>query len=251
MNDWQCARCAEYAQCPICEEKKPLQSFSDSVVHNRTDQSRKSRCIDCTNPVCSNRTTCPTCTVCRDTKCAGGSTCSGNIRPLHHLDSTLPKNIQELRSYKCARCAERMQCAICEEEKPLQSFSASVLHHRSDKSRQSRCVDCTNPVCSNRATCTTCTVCRDTKCDGGSACKGQIKPLHHSDSTLPKTPEEVRSFKCARCLYPPCRSCGKAMPTGKVRKRFKDSKKAEWLCGECQTLEESRETFRKYGTKKK
>ena len=183
----KCARCAECMQCAICEEEKPLQAFSASVLHHRADKSRKSRCVDCTNPVCSNGEACGTCKVCRDTACSGGSACTGKIKPLHHADSTLPKNLVELRSFKCSQCAEYMQCPICEEKKPLQSFSALVVHRRSDKSCQSRCVDCTDPVCTNGKACQTCTVCRDPSCAGGSACHGQITPLHHTDSSLPKT----------------------------------------------------------------
>ena len=117
-------------QCAICQEEKPLQAFSASVLQNRSRKSRQSRCVDCTNPVCTNGVACKTCTVCRDTSCSGGAACAAQIKPLHHLDSTLPRNLEELRSFKCARCAESMQCAICQETKPLQSFSASVVQQQ-------------------------------------------------------------------------------------------------------------------------
>ncbi len=151
-----CERHAEVKiQCFVCKEQKAVEAFSKSVIHNQADKSRTSRCIECSSPKCTNGKVCTTCPVCRDVQCTLGEACRGPMKPLHHSDSTLPKNLEELRSFKCARCAEYMQCPICEEKKPLQSFSASVVHNRSDQSRKSRCADCTNPVCTDGEACTT------------------------------------------------------------------------------------------------
>ncbi len=162
----------------------------------------------------------------------------------------LPKQLEELRNFKCARCRDQSDtyaCYCCAEVLPAIRFPTWMWYDRFKAGRRTYCEDCARPPCTSPH-CTTCKVCRHEDCKR-QQCTERVEALNAKQ--LPKTLEELRSFRCARCRYPPCRVCGKSMPTGGTRKRFQDSKKAEWVCGDCQTLEESRETSRKYGSKRK
>ena len=170
--------------------------------------------------------------------------CTTEIVALH--PKRLPARLEDLEDWLCSKC-DTYACYCCAKVLPASRFPTSMWSHRLEAGRRTYCDDCARPPCTSPH-CTTCAVCRHEDCKRNQ-CTERVEPLNARQ--LPKTIEELRSFKCARCRYPPCRVCGKPMPTGGTRKRFQDSKKAEWLCGECQTLEESRETLRKYGGKSK
>ena len=150
------------------------------------------------------------------------------IVPLH--PKLLPKDAEEVRTYRCLNCRCEYPCAICGKYKPQAGFPDSMWHHRHTKGQQVRCVDCSRPPCTAQQ-CKTCTVCRDPTCKRRK-CDNPIVPLN--SKYLPKDAAEVSRYLCQNCQYITCK-CGNRMSQTMQKKTKGQQPKKEYVCVDCQT----------------
>ena len=103
--------------------------FCDSALHNRASESRKTRCHDCSHPVCSVQG-CETCVTCRDPECWYAKRmhdCKGDFPFVHAQD--LPSTSEQVRYFKCTRCAKLPPCRKCKRLLGASKFSKVNLQH--------------------------------------------------------------------------------------------------------------------------
>ena len=106
-------------KCDICKKQLSRDKFGATALHNRSNALQALRCIQCSNPPCTNPI-CPTCKRCRDVKCKKGLACTATIATLNPKYVT--KSKKGVDEYRCEKCAG-VQCDICLLRLPRDRFS--------------------------------------------------------------------------------------------------------------------------------
>ena len=95
-------------------------------------------------------------------------------------------------------------CDICKVDKPLVACWHTPKVNRNNKTRKSRCYDCTLPPCSFLDKgCKTCQQCRNPECRT-RPCTKAIAVGTLNTQQLPASLKDVRNFACNRCQYKRC-----------------------------------------------
>ena len=221
----------ELHQCEVCEKTLPRNEYNDSMWKHRDDPSRRTLCLKCCNPPCTSAH-CRTCTTCRNPSCRKRE-CTQPIASLHW--KRLPQTKQDVQSFLCDSCMP-ITCHICQVPKTAEHFIPSMLQNRWSLHQQTRCKDCTRPLCT-ASLCQTCKRCRDPTCSD-RPCRKQFtapNPKH-----LPNNLAAVLSYICARCQASlTCTTCGRT----DMLANFGEDKKTCLQCCSKQMEAEALETF--------
>ena len=108
---------------------------------------------------------------------------------------------QNIQCFTCSELNKLLICIICKRTDLDVTFPKSAKKHKTDTTRNVRCVDCSHPVCSVHG-CTTCKTCRRMECDDQVNCLREPEALN--PTLLPKTMQQVLNFKCDRCAKNAC-----------------------------------------------
>ena len=132
--------------------------------------------------------------------------------------------------------------------KKQKAYPTSMWLHRYEKNRNTLCFECCRPACVWQ-NCKTCKICRKESCNGKKKCSKTMESLHPRQH--PRTIEEHDQWLCNTCRYIVCQTCRKReMPRKQQREVKKETIQKLWTCGNCLTLEESKQTMRKYSAYK-
>ena len=164
--------------------------------------------------------------------------CSETPEPVH--PTKVPRTKEEIASFRCDRC-ELISCCICGDQ-PRNTLATLGRITTKGDSICLQCKDCWHPQCTSKS-CSTCRTCRSVSCNRKGSCQQPVIPLNAKE--LPTNLEGKPNFRCSACKFPACSVCKKTMPAGS-RNRFARSERAEWTCGDCLTLEESKKVRAKY-----
>ena len=121
-----------------------------------------------------------------------------------------------------------LDCSICGALPRIQ-FSESDRHNAANPKHLTLCRTCRSPRCTNPS-CPTCSVCRAPQCSAPGSCGKELVPVNPQQQ--PRTLADKFRLRCQYCQYPPCKTCGKPMPTGS-RPQFKKSGNVVWTCPSC------------------
>ena len=124
-------------------------------------------------------------------------------------------------------------------------------HHKTNADRRHLCNTSCGTPCTKKH-CWTCPACRgsDPQCSRAREnCTSPIAALH--TKKLPKTPEELRAWRCAGCQKTTCTDCGRAMPDRARRKKLTiRADESTYTCRQCLTLRVNQETLKQQKCKK-
>jgi len=135
--------------------------------------------------------------------------------------------------FSCKACIETcnmLTCSVCKKQQPPGNFSETPVCHRarSEKRGTLTCDSCFTPPCTNSA-CRGCRTCYSTQCKQ----KTCTKPSTLWPEDLPRTEEELKTWKCPTCIFICCQVCSKEPNTARARSR-RLTKKQRWTCADCE-----------------